>query len=809
MKKALILEISGIVQGVGFRPFIWRLAKERNFTGWIRNTPKGVEIFVEGEENQIINWKSEIRNRAPNLSMIENIIEIPATLNNLNDFTIKPTIKYTDNVITKYQTSIGADISVCNDCLSDLINPTNRRYRYPFITCTNCGPRYTVAYRLPYDRIQTSLANFILCKECNNEYNNYTDRRFHAETTCCEKCGPKLTLVDDKLNEIKGDPINETLKLILSGKIVAIKGLGGFHLVCDATNKRSVELLRLRKNREQKPLALMFANINSAKKYAKINLAEQKLLSSNQSPIVLVSKKNGVDLSGIASKLHHIGVMLPTTPIHWLLFHEYCQRTQKPDNLHSKPINLAFVMTSANPGGEPIVIENNEAITRLIKNQKIADAILFHDRDIVTRCDDSVIKVLKHLKNNNHKSLNQFIRRSRGYTPQAIKLPEKFAKSPSTLALGAYYKNTICVTKGNLAYLSQHIGTLDNRASCEYFENTIDYLLNILEIKPQIIAHDLHPDFFSTQYAHYLANKLNIRRIKVQHHHAHIASVLAEHRIINKKPIIALAMDGVGFGEDNINDNESSSTNIWGGELLLIEKNLKNIKRIGHLQEILIPGSDSSVINPWRIAAGMLFNLNLSENIPILFPKQKGVDTLVNMLKKNINCPYTTSAGRLFDGVAALLNICENTSFEGQAPMILEGYAQKYLQANCEINNTNQLWEIKKNILSLKLYLEHLVNQVINSKVNKKIIDKSYLAAEFHLTFAQALISWIIFNCKQYQTKKVILSGGCILNSIITNKLFYNLAKVGIEVLINNNVPPNDGGISLGQAYLSLLKYKK
>lgn len=808
MKKSLHINITGIVQGVGFRPYIWRLAREFNLCGWVRNTGNGVEIMVEGADSSVLAFTAQIPLQKPSLSVIDKIVSSEIGEQNFSEFIINSTVTTNPkNDSSNKQAAIGADSAICKNCLQELIDPTSRRYRFPFITCTHCGPRYTLTRSLPYDRAQTSLANFPLCAVCELEYQNPADRRFHAETTCCEKCGPKLSLIDAQQNIIFGDEISNTLELILAGKIVAIKGLGGFHLVCKADNINAVENLRIRKNRDQKPFALMFANINSAKKYVEINLDEEKTLQSSAGPVVLVRKNNQNQLAGIAPDLEYLGIMLPYTPIQWLLFHEFVKRTSNINDLLTTPNDLVLVMTSANPSGEPLVIEDEEAVNRLQINSQIADAILFHNRNILIRCDDSVVRVEAEQKINDIANSTtiinlQYIRRARGFTPQAIKLPPEFENSPSVLAVGGFYKNTICITRGDNAFISQHIGGLDNLATCEFMNKTINHLSNILEVQPQIIACDLHPDFYSTKYAWEYSQKNNLPIIEVQHHLAHCAVVLAEQHQNQNEKILALSLDGVGLGNESI--CEKNKTNIWGGELFLITPDFKIKNRLGHLQELLMPGGESAAKEPWRMALGVLHQFGKNEFAKNYFAHQNGVAVVLQMLAKNINCPQTTSAGRLFDTVCGLLKVCENMDFEGQAPMILEGLAEKYFCQNHKAINIDD-WKIIDNVVSLQPFFSRLINTL----ENEKNINQSFWASTFHQTLINALGQWLLTNAKRENIKTVVFGGGCFLNKILLNGLTQKLKIAGLKVLYPKQVPVNDGGLSLGQAYYTLQHINK
>ncbi|MEI8324375.1 MAG: carbamoyltransferase HypF, partial [Betaproteobacteria bacterium] len=493
------IRVTGIVQGVGFRPFVWRAAQALELVGWVRNDAQGVDILVQGAPAQIDTLLQRLVSDAPALARVDAVLAQDAALQALSAFTIR------DSVQGPASTAIGPDVVTCPDCLVELLNPADRRWRHAFITCTHCGPRYTVTRALPYDRAQTSLAPFALCPNCEREYRNPADRRFHAETTCCPVCGPQLELLDAQGQSLPGDPTAATLALLQAGAIVAIKGLGGFHLACDARQGDTVARLRLRKNREEKPLAVMAANALSLERYTTISDLERRLLEGRERPVVLLRQRVGCDaeLAGVAPGLLSLGAMLPTTPMHFLLFHEAAGRPAGTAWLET-PQELLLVMTSANPGGEPIVRANEEARARLAG---IADAYLQHDRDIVARCDDSVLRPLG--------TGFQFIRRSRGYAPAAITLAHA---GPSVLAFGAHLKNAVCVTRGDQAFLSPHIGDLDNAASCAFADETVQRMLDLLEIEPEVVAHDLHPDDHATRAAIAFAARHGLPTVAVQHH---------------------------------------------------------------------------------------------------------------------------------------------------------------------------------------------------------------------------------------------------------------------------------------------------
>jgi len=738
MSEAASIRVTGIVQGVGFRPFVWRLAHELGLKGWVRNDAAGVEIHVEGASLDVL--MARLKAEAPPLARVDSVSSQAADIEGANDFTIL------ESGGGKVSTTIGHDTAVCSACLDEMFDPKSRRWRHGFITCTHCGPRYTVTRRLPYDRPQTSLAPFPLCSDCQREYTGPADRRFHAETTCCPNCGPQLQLRDAEGHAIPGDPIRATLALLQAGQIVAIKGLGGFHLACDARNAAAVATLRERKQREEKPFAVMVADVEVAGRFAKVGAGETALLANAERPVVLLPKQAETDdlLPGVAPGLAEIGLMLPVTPIQFLLFHE------APE--------LALVMTSANPHGEPLVIDNDEALQRL---HGIADAYLLHDRDIVIRCDDSVRRA------------STFIRRARGYVPRAIKLPRA---GPAVLAVGGWFKNTVCVTRGDEAFVSQHIGDLDNAAACGFFEESIAHLLHILDVAPEIVAHDLHPDFHSTRFAAAFAAERGIPAVGVQHHHAHIAAVCAEHGIV--EPVLGLALDGVGLGADG---------SAWGGELLRVEGG--EFARLGHLYPLALPGGDVAAREPWRMAAAALHALGRGGEIATRFADEPAAGTVTTMLARGLNSPQTSSAGRLFDAAAGLLNVKRRASFEGQAAMLLEGLAARH----GPVAPMKDGWHIENSVLDLRPLLAML----------SEAEECSHAAALFHATFAAALITWVAETARHSGIQTIAAAGGCLLNQVLSAALQQGLAQQGLRLLLPRELPPNDGGLSLGQAWVA------
>jgi hydrogenase maturation protein HypF len=751
------IRVSGVVQGVGFRPFVWRLARELALSGWVRNDAHGVEIEVRGAAEQVRQLIERLRHDAPPLARIDAVTARKA----------EPEAGAADGFVIidsrggRAATMIGHDTAICRDCLEEMFDPLSRRWRYAFTNCTHCGPRYTISRGLPYDRVRTSLKPFALCAKCQREYRQPEDRRFHAEANCCPKCGPQVALLDADGQSVPGDPLSGALQLLRQGKIVAIKGLGGFHLACDARNPAAVAVLRERKQREEKPFAVMLANAPSAAVFVQMGVGEPGLLQLPERPAILLKKRSACDaaLPGVAPGLAWLGIMLPYTPLQYLLFHEAAGRPAGLAWLDSVQ-ELALVMTSANPGGEPLVIGNDEALLRL---SGIADAYLLHDREIVTRCDDSVARAVP--------GGLQFIRRARGYTPRAIKLP---FSGPSVLAVGGWFKNTICVTRGDEAFISQHIGDLDNAAACGFFEESVGQFLKLLEVEPTLVAHDLHPDFHSTRFAIDFAGQQGLPTFAVQHHHAHAAAVLAEHGV--QAPTLALTLDGVGLGADG---------GAWGGELLLVDG--VRCERLGHLLPLPLPGGDRAAREPWRMAAAALHQLGRGSEIAARFAALPAAPTVAQMLEQRLNCPQTSSLGRFFDAAAGLLGIKPVMAFEGQAAMLLEGLAEQY----GETLPLEHGWRIENGCLDLLPLLAVLAAEK----------NAARGAAIFHATLVAAMADWVHAVAPGDST--VVGSGGCFLNQILAHGLRSRLGARGLHLIEAHRLPPNDGGLSLGQAWIA------
>lgn len=759
------IRVRGVVQGVGFRPFVFRLAQEMGLSGWVRNDGGGVEIEVQGPPGGVSALMARMVGEAPPLARVDAVESRRCPTDPADrGFTI---LASGGGEIT---TAVGHDAAVCAQCLAELFDPADRRWRYPFITCTHCGPRYTLTRSLPYDRVNTSMAVFPLCPSCRDEYHDPVNRRFHAEPNACAVCGPRLSLLEAYgVRVASRDPLADTVTRLRAGEIVAIKGLGGFHLVCDARNPEAVARLRSRKEREEKPFAVMVANTVSARAWGRLREADARLLEAPERPIVLVPKTEAVDfeLCGVVEGMPSVGLLLPYSPLHYLLFHEYAGRPAGTAWLGEvqEPV---LVCTSANRAGEPIVTANNDALRRLAG---IADAFLIHDRDIVQRCDDSVVHAVRGPFGQDDQL--QFIRRSRGYTPRAIRLARK---SPPVLAFGACLNNTLCLTRGEEAFLSQHIGDLDNTAACQMLDAVAEHLQQVIAVRPEAVACDLNPDFHSSRAAVALADRLDLPLIGVQHHHAHVAAVLAEHRWSG--PVLGLALDGMGLGTDGA---------AWGGELLRVEG--ANFERLAHLRPLPLPG-DRAAREPWRMAAAVLHLLGMGEQIAIRYDRLPAAGQLNDMLRRGKQCPPTTSMGRWFDAAAGILGISRRSAFEGQAAMQLEGLAAAYGAALPAPGGWSISSERELDLLPL---LACLVAETQPARG----------AALFHATVVAALDDWLARTARDTGLHAIALSGGCFQNRLLSAGLTHRLASRGFTVLRARLAPPNDGGLSLGQAWVA------
>ncbi|HTN47987.1 MAG TPA: carbamoyltransferase HypF [Burkholderiaceae bacterium] len=755
-----VLRVRGQVQGVGFRPFVYRLAHDLALSGQVLNDGAGVEIEIQGPDARLDEFRVRLERDAPRLARIDAVESRAGSLR-----VAEPGFVIAASAGGPVTTGVTPDAAPCPECTAEMFDPANRRWRYAFTNCTHCGPRYTITAALPYDRPNTSMARFTQCPACQHEYDDPTDRRFHAQPNACPVCGPQLALLSADGDAIAtGDPIAATLAWLRAGRIVAIKGVGGFQLACDARNAAAVARLRARKAREEKPFAVMLANTASCAGLAEPNEDERALLESAERPIVLIDQHAGTRgaLPGVAPGMTTVGIMLPASPLHLLLFHEAAGRPAGAAWLR-QPQDLALVMTSANPGGEPLVLDNTEAVRRL---GTIADALLVHDRDVLIRCDDSVVCASRE------RGTPAFVRRARGYTPRPIRLA---APMPPTLAVGAFLKNTVCVTRGAEAFLSQHIGSLDNAPTCHALDETVDHLCEVLEIAPQAVVHDLHPDFYSTRFAARYARSRGLPLLGAQHHHAHIAAVMAEHRMTG--PVLGLALDGVGLGTDGT---------AWGGELLRVEST--GFERIGHLAPIRLPGGDRAAREPWRAAAAVLHRLGRGETLSARF-RQPAAPVVLQMLARDVHCPATSSMGRWFDAIAGLLGVRETQSFEGQAPMLLEGLAARH--GGAEV--LRGAWTIDNGVLDLLPLAARLADES----------DPARGAAVFHATLIEALADWCVGRAREQRLGTVVFGGGCFNNRILARGLRQCLEHERLDVLEAQQAPPNDGGLALGQAWIA------
>lgn len=732
-------EVRGLVQGVGFRPQVFRLAKELGLQGFVHNAPEGVVIEVEGA--RALEFHDALIASLPPLARVDELSSQQLEPIGEQGFDIRQSRA---GHIT--QASIPADAALCEDCLAELFDPTDRRYLHPFIACTNCGPRFSMARQLPYDRHTTSMDDFELCRECAAEYVDAASRRFHAEPICCHHCGPQLSA-----------SLADMALVLRGGGIVAFKGIGGFHLTCDAHNDLAVARLRDNKRRDGKPLAVMVPNLASAGRYAEMNSMEAELLQSPSSPIVLSPCTSPVLLERVAPGLDSLGLMLPYTAVHYLLFYHMLGRPAGHDWLQT-PHKLALVMTSANLSGDPLLSDNAEAETALLN---VADHVLAHNRVIVNRIDDSVFRVAERQV--------QAVRRARGFVPQPIAVARDGAE---VLALGAHLKNTTTLLRGEQAWLSAHIGDLETPATLAHQRQSVERLLDFLEGRPQAIACDLHPDYASTRLAENLAQRLGLPLFRVQHHHAHVAAVLAEHG--HTGPALGVALDGHGLGADGT---------AWGGELLLLQNS--EFERLGHWLPLPVPGGDKAAREPWRMAAGALALLDRGDEIDKRFNREPLAAPLQALLSQG-EFSYTSAAGRWFDAAAGLLGICHRARYEGEAPMLLES-----LVKHCRTLPDG--FDLKDGVLDFRPLLSALLD-----------IDDPQLGAELvHGTFLDGLAAWVIAAARQSGVKTVALSGGCFLNGHLFVQLPDRLRDAGLTVLLPRQVPPNDGGLSLGQAWVA------
>lgn len=757
---ARFYRINGLVQGVGFRPTVYRIALELGLKGEVFNDAMGVGVVLEGKKEDVLAFPDVLLREKPPLARIDYIRPEERKARGYTDFTI------TESQEGKVKTAITADAATCEACLEDMFTPGNRRYRYAFTNCTHCGPRFTITRHLPYDRPQTTMAPFVMCRDCLAEYTDPLDRRFHAQPNACPVCGPHLTFTAADRQPLSGDPIDLAVNAVKAGKIVAVKGLGGFHLVCDAKNAQAVEALRRRKGRDEKALAVMVANAESARRFARVTPASQKVLESVARPIVLLPKREDRELAGIAPGLSDIGLMLPYTPVHWLLFHSLAGKPDGAAWTRELSLDEALVMTSANRSGEPLVTGNDEAYEKL---SDMADFWLIHNRDILVRCDDSVVRMMGDTP--------IFIRRSRGYAPEALRFKENFK---TTMATGAYLKNVTAVTRDNEVFLTQHVGDLENSETDRALVEALEHLEKVFEIKPEVFASDAHPDFFSTHLATRKAEEAHGLPFSVYHHAAHIAVAMAE--LERKEPTLGLALDGVGLGPDG---------KAWGGELLMVEAG--RFSRLGHMMPIPLPGGDIAAREPRRIAAAFLALLGKKEAIAERYPELPQALHFDKLIESETLSPRTTSLGRYFDGAASLLGLCDIQHDEARAAMLLETEAMK-----AEARADKKGFCLEKGVVNLLPFIAKMAE--------KGRVNPAQAAADFHATLALALVKLVDGACRRTGYRgPVMLTGGCMANRLLTRELTEGLAARGIESYYPLKVPAGDGGLALGQVWLAHL----
>lgn len=751
-KYRKFIEIKGIVQGVGFRPFIYNLAKMNNLSGWVNNTGQGVMIDIEGDKKSLNYFISEIKINPPILSKITLIDIKDKELINYKDFFIKES-----NSDLKATTYISPDYSVCSECKREIFDKNNRRYRYPLTNCTNCGPRFSIIKNLPYDRDFTTMNDFEMCDSCKAEYNNPENRRFHAQPNACPICGPRAYIVDKNNNEIiTDDPLDTAIALLKQGKIFAIKGIGGFNLVCDSSNEDAIKLLREKKYRPTKPFAVMIKNIESVRKYCNIKKEEEELLKSNKRPIVLLEKRDKYSFSEIlAPNNKKVGVMLPYTPLHYMLF---------DDELDS------LVMTSANISGEPIIYKDNEAIKKL---NNIVDYFLMHNREIYMKIDDSVT--------NSILGEERVIRLGRGYAPYTLNIDT----IKEILALGSELKNTISLSNRKDVFISEYIGDLKNSEVIDSLEHTIEHFSKIYNIIPKVLVYDNHPDFEykKIDLKKVLKIESTIKIVQAQHHHSHIVSCMAENNI--NEDVIGIAFDGTGYGDDE---------SIWGGEFFLC--NRRKYKRVGHLDKFYLPGGEKAIKEPWRIGVSLIYKVfkeKLKDFIPEHLNNEK-IDIIKTMIDRKINSPETSSMGRLFDGISSILGVNNKVTFEGEAAINLENI--------CDENNSETyIFQIIRDKESFIFCFDDIIKGIIydiNSKNNISIIGK-----KFHNTVVKGTIEMALSIREDTNINTIVISGGVFQNEILFKGVIEGLNKYNFNVIAHKIIPCNDSGVSLGQLVIA------
>jgi hydrogenase maturation protein HypF len=746
--ERLQIKLQGAVQGVGFRPFIYRLATNLGLTGWVKNSSQGVWIEIEGRRSQLDLFLCRLKQEKPPQAIIQHVqVSYLALMGNAT-FEIYSSIDGEKTAI------ILPDLATCSDCLKELFDPTNPRYRYPFINCTHCGPRFSIIKTLPYDRTNTSMSPFEMCDRCRAEYENPLDRRFHAQPIACPTCGPHLEWWDQQGQRLAfhEDALQAAVQAIQSGQIIAVKGLGGFHLMVDARNPTALAHLRQRKHRPDKPFALMYPSLDTIQNDCELSDLEAQLLTASEAPIVLLRRKAVISVDELVAPSNaYLGVLLPYTPLHHLLL---------------SAINFPIVATSGNLSSEPICVDEWEAVSQL---QGIADAFLVHNRPILRPIDDSIVRVIA--------DRGMILRRSRGYVPLPIALPKSV---PTCLALGAHLKNTIALTIHSNVFVSQHIGDLENQATLQAFEQAIDTFEKIYEVHPNLVACDSHPDYLSTQYAQQHSKSLSSKILPIQHHHAHIAACMSENGL--EETVLGVGWDGTGYGLDGT---------IWGGEFLLA--NLTNFQRVGHFKPFRLPGGEKAIREPRRAAIALLYELwgeaafDRMDLAPIqsFSPQERAI--LQTMLNNKLNTPWTSSVGRLFDAIAALLNLIQISTFEGQAAMVLESALDGL--------TTDEFYPVALHhgLVDWSATVQSVISDI------EQETSVAMISAKFHNTMVETIVQ----VAQQLKQERVVLSGGCFQNRYLSDRTISRLKAAGFQPYWHCRIPPNDGGIAVGQAIVA------
>lgn len=741
------LEVRGLVQGVGFRPLVYRLAQELRLGGWVRNHSGGVTIEIEGAAGAVDAFIARLRAAARPPIRIDTVEVEEVAPRGEQEFSIEPSVSHGGAVAL-----VLPDLATCDACLAEILDPRDRRYRYAFTNCTHCGPRFTIVRDVPYDRVRTTMAGFVMCPACAGEYEDPVDRRFHAQPNACPECGPRLTLVAADGTRIPGDPLTGAVGRLIRGEILAIKGLGGYHLACDARNPAAVAELRARKHRDAKPLAVMVADLAMARELGEVSAAEEALLASPAAPIVLLARRADSGLSDqLAPDCTTVGVMLAYTPLHHLLL---------------RGVGRPLVMTSGNLSDEPIAHEDADARRRLAG---LVDAFLVHDRPIQRRCDDSVVRIWRDQP--------LFLRRSRGYAPAPLELEDDAEEV--VLAVGGHQKNTFCLTRGREAFVSHHVGDLENDLALDAFETGISDFERLFELRPAVIAHDLHPDYLSSRYALERAERENLEVVGVQHHHAHIAACLADRG--HPGPVIGLSLDGTGWGPDGT---------VWGGEVLLADR--AGYRRLGRLRPFALAGGGAAVRQGWRVALALARDAgeDFADEWPGVAPRLwAGV---VEMLTRDVQCVLTSSAGRLFDGFSALLGVRAVSRYEGEGAVALEGA--------CEPAEGALPFAVNKKDLD-ELDWRPAVSAALAER--RRGVPPGETATRFHRGLAIGLATLCEKARQDTGVGTVAVSGGCFQNITLLSAVSEELERRGFDILTHRRVPPNDGGLSLGQAVVA------